>query len=164
MSSRSSPDTPLDVLVVDDDASINLLLQTRLRLRGHNVMSAANGREALDVIEARPIDLLLLDVSMPIMGGMEVLTEVRLRRLDTAVVMTTAFGAEQIETEALQRGADDFLRKPFDSTELKRVLDGTIARLQLRRTELHARDAERSDSPAATAPSPGPLLPKTIDS
>lgn len=128
-----SLDTPLNVLVVDDDASINLLLRTRLRLRGHNVMSAANGREALDLIDTRPVDLLLLDVSMPIMGGMEVLTEVRSRRLDIAVIMSTAFGSEQVEIEALQRGADDYLRKPFDSIELKAVLDRTIARLQLNR-------------------------------
>jgi serine phosphatase RsbU (regulator of sigma subunit) len=123
----------LTVLVTDDDSSINLLLQTRLRLRGLNVLSAQNGREALDILNARTVDLILLDVSMPVLGGMEVLTEVRARKLDTAIVMTTAFGSEQIAIEALRRGADDYLRKPFEAAELKAVLDRTIDRLQLHR-------------------------------
>jgi serine phosphatase RsbU (regulator of sigma subunit) len=131
--SHSLPAAELTVLVADDDSSINLLLQTRLRLRGLNVLSAQNGREALDILDAGPVDMILLDVSMPILGGMEVLTEVRARKLDTAIVMTTAFGSEQIAIEALRRGADDYLRKPFESAELKAVLDRTIDRLQLHR-------------------------------
>jgi serine phosphatase RsbU (regulator of sigma subunit) len=130
---ESPPSAGLSVLVVDDDSSINLLLQTRLRSRGLSVLSAQNGREALDILDARCIDLMLLDVSMPVMGGMEVLTEVRARKLDTAIVMTTAFGSEQVAIEALRRGADDYLRKPFESAELKAVLDRTIDRLQLHR-------------------------------
>lgn len=128
-----SAETRLNVLVVDDDPAINLLLQTRLKLRGLNVATATNGQEALDVLAAAPIDLMLLDVSMPVMGGMEVLTDVRARRLDTAVVMTTAFGSESVAIEALRAGADDYLRKPFDSVELKAVLDRTIWRLMLYR-------------------------------
>src|SRR5258705_7102477 len=80
-----------NVLVVDDDSGINLLLQTRLRLRGLNVMTAMDGREALNILDTNQVDLMLLDVSMPVMGGMQVLTDVRARKLDTAVVMTTAF-------------------------------------------------------------------------
>ncbi len=131
-----SPSSELTVLVVDDDSSINLLLQTRLRARGLNVLSAQNGREALDLIDDRCIDLMLLDVSMPVMGGMEVLTEVRARKLDIAIVMTTAFGSEQVAIEALRRGADDYLRKPFESAELKAVLDRTIDRLRLHRQNI----------------------------
>src|SRR5881397_1555524 len=74
----------LTVLVVDDDANINLLLQTRLKLRGLEVISATNGQEALDALARVPVDLMLLDVSMPVMGGMEVLAQVRARRLDVA--------------------------------------------------------------------------------
>jgi len=123
----------LNVLVVDDDPNINLLLQTRLKLRGLDVIAATNGQEALDALARGPVDLMLLDVSMPIMGGMEVLAQVRSRRLDIAVVMTTAFGSEQVAIEALRNGADDYLRKPFDSVELRAVLDRTIARLLLYR-------------------------------
>lgn len=163
---------PLSVLVVDDDSSINLLLQTRLRLRGLNVMTATNGREALDVLDAGPVDLMLLDVSMPVMGGMEVLTEVRGRKLDTAVVMTTAFGSEQVAIDALRRGADDYLRKPFDSVELKAVLDRTIDRLQLHRQNmllrqrleeqrraLEAELARAGEVQRALLPGTPPLLP-----
>jgi serine phosphatase RsbU (regulator of sigma subunit) len=123
----------LTVLVADDDFNINLLLQTRLQLRGLKVLSAQNGQEALAVLDSTRVDLIMLDVSMPVMGGMEVLTEVRARELDIAIVMTTAFGSEQIAIEALRRGADDYLRKPFESAELKAVLDRTIDRLRLHR-------------------------------
>jgi serine phosphatase RsbU (regulator of sigma subunit) len=126
-------DLSLTVLVVDDDPSINLLLQTRLRLRGLNVLSARDGQEALDVLAATEVDLLLLDVSMPVIGGLEVLSNIRQRGLDTAVIMTTAFGSEQVAIEALRAGADDYLRKPFDSVELRAVLDRTIVRLLLHR-------------------------------
>ena len=123
----------LTVLVVDDDPGINLLLRTRLGFRGLTVLSAEDGEEALDVIARTPIDMMLLDVSMPVKGGMEVLADVRARGLDLTVIMTTASGAEQVGIDAMKLGADDYLRKPFDSAELKSMLDRHIALLHKRR-------------------------------
>lgn len=121
------------VLVVDDDPDINRLLKTRLTTRGYQVDTAANGEEALARLADTTPDLLFLDVSMPGIGGLEVLDQIRARQLDMAVIMTTAFGSEQIAIDALRRGADDYLRKPFETSEFRSVLERTVTRLTLSR-------------------------------
>ncbi|MGN6358877.1 MAG: PP2C family protein-serine/threonine phosphatase [Thermomicrobiales bacterium] len=120
-------------LVVDDDPDINRLVRVRLTTRGYQVASAANGEEALRLLADEPFDLLFLDVSMPGIGGLEVLDTVRERALDLAVIMMTAFGSEQVAIEALRRGADDYLRKPFERNEFHATLDRTVRRLELSR-------------------------------
>ena len=121
------------ILVVDDDPDINRLVRVRLTTRGFTVESATNGEEALAAIAAAPPDLLFLDISMPGIGGLEVLAELRARELDLAVIMMTAFGSEAVAIEALRHGADDYLRKPFDRTEFNATLDRTVRRLELGR-------------------------------
>jgi sigma-B regulation protein RsbU (phosphoserine phosphatase) len=117
----------------DDDPDINLLFQMRLRRRGMDVRSAPDGESALDEIRASPPDLMLLDISMPGMSGLDVLERIREDKLDIAVIMTTAFGSENVAIDALRQGADDYLRKPFEPVELRAVVDRTLSRLQLRR-------------------------------
>ncbi|HEY8600739.1 MAG TPA: response regulator, partial [Thermomicrobiales bacterium] len=121
------------ILVVDDDPDINRLVRVRLTTRGFTVESATNGEEALAAIAADPPDLLFLDISMPGIGGLEVLADLRARGLDLAVIMMTAFGSEAVAIEALRHGADDYLRKPFDRTEFSATLDRTVRRLELSR-------------------------------
>ena len=121
------------ILVVDDDPDINRLVRVRLTTRGFTVESATNGEEALAAIAVDPPDLLFLDISMPGIGGLEVLAELRARELDLAVIMMTAFGSEAVAIEALRHGADDYLRKPFDRTEFGATLDRTVRRLELSR-------------------------------
>jgi phosphoserine phosphatase RsbU/P len=125
---------PTAAMVVDDDPGINRLLQVRLKSHGFaHVGSARDGQEALDAIAAAPPDLMLLAVSMPGIGGLEVLEHVRAEQLDIAVIMTTAFGSEGVAIDALRRGADDYLRKPFEPEEFRAVVDRTTARLYLQR-------------------------------
>lgn len=121
------------VLVVDDDPDINRLLRARLSSRGFTVATAANGEEALEHVLNEHVDLIFLDVSMPGMSGLEVLEQIRQHGFDTAVIMTTAFGSEQVAIEALRTGADDYLRKPFESSEFQAVLQRTVQRLDLSR-------------------------------
>lgn len=121
------------ILVVDDDPDINRLVRVRLATRGFMVETATNGEEALALIAADPPDLLFLDISMPGIGGLEVLADIRARELDLAVIMMTAFGSEAVAIEALRRGADDYLRKPFDRTEFGATLDRTVRRHELGR-------------------------------
>lgn len=133
------------VLVVDDDPDINLLLQVRLRRAGLDVRSAPDGETAIDEIMKDAPDLVLLDISMPGISGLDVLERIRDEQLDTAVIMTTAFGSETVAIDALRRGADDYLRKPFEPMELRAVVDRTMSRLQLRRQNDYLRkqlDAE----------------------
>jgi CheY-like chemotaxis protein len=129
------------VLVADDDPHINQLLSLRLAARGLSVRSAADGQEALEMIEAELPDLLVLDVSMPRKGGLEVLHWVRNERLDCGVIMATAFGSEDVATAALREGADDYLRKPFEPKELEAVVSRTIKRLELDRQNSALREA-----------------------
>ena len=121
------------VLVVDDDPDINRLVRARLSARGFAVETAASGEEALDRVAAGPPDLIFLDISMPGIDGLEVLARLRASGLDLAVIMMTAFGSETVAIEALRRGADDYLRKPFDRAEFGATLGRTVRRLELGR-------------------------------
>jgi serine phosphatase RsbU (regulator of sigma subunit) len=121
------------ILVVDDDPDINRLLRARLTARGYEVLTAVSGEEALTLLVSVPADIIFLDIALPGINGLQTLSEVRQRGLDAAVIMTTAFGSEQIAIEALRQGADDYLRKPFESEEFRRVLEHTVQRLQLER-------------------------------
>lgn len=119
------------LLVVDDDRLTNRVVQARLQKQGYEAGSAYGGEEALGMLDEFRPDLVFLDVSMPGVGGLEVLREIRARKLDAAVVMMTAYGTEEIAVEALRHGADDYLRKPFETAEFGAVLDRTVQRLRL---------------------------------
>jgi adenylate cyclase len=107
------------VLVVDDQAPNVRLLEAILTPRGYDVLTASSGEQALELIGAEEIDLVLLDILMPGMDGYEVCRRIR-DQVDTAylpVVMVTASGDEQ-KVRALEAGADDFLTKPVNQSEL----------------------------------------------
>jgi two-component system, cell cycle response regulator len=121
------------ILVVDDDPDIASLLVARLRTLGYDAEAACDGQAALARVSAAPPDLIMLDVSMPGMTGLEVLDALRARDLDLAVVLVTGWGSEDVAIDALRRGADDYLRKPFPPEELEATLRRTVGRLELRR-------------------------------
>ncbi len=129
----SRPTATRRVLVVDDEPEIAELVAVRLANSGYQVDKAHSGQQALDKLEVSPIDLVFLDVSMPGMTGLEALDLLRQRDADVAVVMMTGHGSETIVVDALRRGADDYLRKPFSSGEFNAVLERTLARLDMRR-------------------------------
>lgn len=121
------------VLIVDDDREMLALLEARLTASGFITSTAENGADGLMRIAAFKPDVVFLDVSMPGLNGLEVLQRIRAQQLDVSVVMTTAFGSEQVAVEALRNGADDYLRKPFDRHELDIVIDRVVHRLTLTR-------------------------------
>jgi sigma-B regulation protein RsbU (phosphoserine phosphatase) len=121
------------VMIVDDNPEIHDLLKARLEARGFAVQSAADGTEALaQFTQFRP-DIAFLDVTMPRLGGLDVLQVIRAQNLDMAVVLTAPMGMEQMAINALRHGADDYLRKPFDRAEFQAALDRTLTRLTLAR-------------------------------
>lgn len=124
---------PFRALVADDDGGVRDLLARFLTIEGVTVETAETGREALTRVREERPDIVLLDVAMPGRTGLDVLTHIRELGLQTAVIITTAYGTEDVVTEALRRGADDYLRKPFDRGDVLAVLDRTTARLLLRR-------------------------------
>ncbi|GHE93432.1 transcriptional regulatory protein PrrA [Streptomyces spiralis] len=107
-----------DVLVVDDDAAIRRSLERGLRLSGFAVRSAGGGAEALEAIGQAPPDVLVLDVSMPGMSGIEVCTRLRAAGQDVPVLMLSALDETADRIAGLQAGGDDYLVKPFALQEL----------------------------------------------
>jgi len=112
-----TPDTT--VLVVDDQPQNLRLLDAVLSPRGYTVLTAAGGEEALELLHAHPVDLVLLDILMPRMDGYQVCRRIRSdeRTAFVPVVMVTASGSQE-RIESLEAGADDFVQKPFDQAEL----------------------------------------------
>ena len=125
---------PTSVLVVDDEFALRKALRTSLTASGFAVEEARNGEEAVGAVRQRPFDLVLLDINMPGISGVEACQKIRGLAPQTGIVMVTVRDAENDKVNALEAGADDYVTKPFRLREL-------IARLRavLRRT--HARDA-----------------------
>ncbi|MBI5441411.1 MAG: response regulator, partial [Deltaproteobacteria bacterium] len=111
------------VLVVDDDALVRSLMVGILRQEGHQVDEAQDGRDALARIAAAAYDLVLTDLKMPDLSGLELLQQGRRLRPDTRWILITAFGSIPNAVEAMKAGASDYLTKPLKSPdELRRVV------------------------------------------
>ncbi len=116
MDSQAAKSGP--VLVVDDDPHIRELCRLYLINAGYQVIEASNGREALDIVDKTPVDLVVLDVMMPEMDGFDVLEYIRDRDDWLPVIMLTAMGDEEDRILGLDMGADDYIIKPFSPKEL----------------------------------------------
>jgi len=106
------------ILVVDDDKSVRDSLKMVLEFESYEVLFAENGQEALRQLAATPIDLILLDVKMAGMDGLEVLQRVREKKAELPVVMISGHGTIETAVEATKLGAFDFLPKPLDRDKL----------------------------------------------
>lgn len=106
------------VLVVDDENSIRNILQRILEEAGYDVATAANGQEALDKVSQLMPEVVVLDIKMPGMSGMEVLQRIATNWPDVGVVMASAIGHTQIAVDAMKRGAYDYITKPFSRADL----------------------------------------------
>ncbi|MBG9787837.1 response regulator transcription factor [Brevibacillus laterosporus] len=107
----------MKVLVVDDENSLQNLMRLTLEIEGYQVLVAANGEEALAQWEQRP-DMIILDVMLPDIDGYQLLREFREKDSDIPIIMLTAKGQINDKLLGLQLGADDYITKPFHSTEL----------------------------------------------
>ncbi|MCX5854679.1 MAG: response regulator [Deltaproteobacteria bacterium] len=107
------------ILIVDDYPSTRQLISDALNQSGYyEISEAENGREALDKCSQNPFDLVISDVMMPVMGGMELLNRLREMSPETFVIMITAHPAMELTVSAMKKGAIDFLRKPFNIDDL----------------------------------------------
>jgi DNA-binding NtrC family response regulator len=122
-----TPQTKGKILVIDDEVDIREGLELLLMSEGYSVETAHNGREGLQKLEAANYDLALLDLMMPDMSGMEVLTEVRQRDRETPIFMITAYGSVERAVEAIKNGANDYFSKPWDNEKLIIEIDRMIA-------------------------------------
>lgn len=116
------------VLIVDDDKSVRNFLEKFLKQKGYLwVKSVSTGKEALDIIEKDRIKLVLLDIKLPGMDGIEVLRKIKKIKPDTDVIMITGFPEESTAKEALKLGAYDYIMKPFDLAYLELCVFTKIA-------------------------------------
>lgn len=117
------------ILIVDDEPRYLRLLEANLRTEGYEVVTAADGAQAVDVFTNQPIDLVLMDVMMPKLDGFGATQRIR-EFSNTPIIILTAKGDEQDRVRGLDLGADDYLVKPFSATELLARVRAVLRRAQ----------------------------------
>ena len=110
-------DAEAKILVVDDESQIARVLKTTLSSQGYGVRSAGNGQEALDELKVWPADLVITDLRMPVMDGLELCKHIRAHS-NVPIIVLSVKGEEAIKVQALDAGADDYITKPFSVNEL----------------------------------------------
>lgn len=121
---------PTTILIVDDKASFRNVVRDYLTEEGFRTVTAENGRDALYAARHEKPDLILLDIMMPGMSGLEMLARFR-EFSDVPVIMLTAVGKPSIKVDGLNKGADDYVTKPFDTDELKARIRALLRRAAL---------------------------------
>jgi DNA-binding response OmpR family regulator len=116
------------VLVVDDDVTVREVVVSYLRAGGHTVVEAADGSDALRAMRSDPADLVVLDLMMPGIDGLEVCRRLRAAG-DVPIIMLTALGAEVDRVVGLESGADDYVTKPFSPRELVLRVEALLRRV-----------------------------------
>src|SRR6476659_7615726 len=149
----SIPDLPPDVtseatsrghiLVIDDEPDIRESLEALLSSENYRVELAANAIEGLKRLEGSAYDLVLLDLMMPDKSGMQVLEEVRARDRETPIFLITAYGSVEVAVNALKRGANDYVSKPWDNEKLLIEIERMISKRQLEQENTELKRALR---------------------
>src|SRR5262249_35631056 len=135
-------------LVVDDERKMRRILQMVLERMGIDSVAAESGAEALQRFEAERIDLILTDLKMPGLGGIELLRELRARDGEVPVIVLTAFGTVQTAVEAMKLGAVDYVLKPFDLDAIEVVIRRALDLSRYRTQNRYFREREE-EAPAA---------------
>ncbi len=121
------PNPGCTILLVDDEPEVLRLFKRILSVEGTLILAAQTGAEALEIARRTPLDLVILDVKLPDVSGTEVLR--RLRRIDPGVpvIMVTSYGSVETVLASMKLGAFDYLTKPFDNREIRRVAREALA-------------------------------------
>jgi DNA-binding NtrC family response regulator len=116
------------ILIVDDEKGVLLVLRDALSKLsdGYHIVTAQNGREGLDLALAEPFDLVITDVRMPVMGGVELTEAIKSARPDTPVIWMTAHGFALVEDDAARLGVLQCLQKPLDLAEIRQAVQQAL--------------------------------------
>ena len=128
------------VLVVDDEESVRSMVAVLLQKEGYQVSTAQGGEEALDLLSEQTFDLLLSDIRMPRMDGLQLLDRVRALYPEITVIMMSAFGTVDLAVEGMKRGAYDYISKPFKPDEILLALKKAEERESLRRENIRLKE------------------------
>jgi two-component system NtrC family response regulator len=132
------------ILIVDDEKNYLLVLQAVLDEEGFEILTAQSGKEALEILKRSDIDLVLTDMKMPVMDGIELLEHIKARDPDLPVIMMTAHGTVDKAVEAMQKGAYNYLLKPFDNERLIIYVNKAISMYRVFKENRLLRDAVES--------------------
>jgi two-component system KDP operon response regulator KdpE len=119
------------ILVVDDEPQIRRVMRTTLSANGYEVTDARSGEEAVGRLQAASFDLVLLDINMPGLGGLETCRAIRDVKTAVAIIMLTVRNSEKDKVQALDAGADDYVTKPFGAHELLARIRATLRRTSI---------------------------------
>ncbi len=134
MTQRDDP--PAEILVVDNDPAHAEVVQEALQRSGYRVTTAHSGRQAVELLEKRHFDVVITDLVMNDLDGMEVLKKAKELDPDTEVILLTGHGTIESAVEAMQHGAFNYLLKPLDVKQLRAVTQKAVENVQLRRTNV----------------------------
>ncbi len=137
------------LLIVDDDPFITESLKVGLGSRGHEVFAGHNGKEGVELVDELTPDLVIIDMTMPIMDGLEATEQIR-QQSDVPIIMLTAETDEEDVINALQTGVDEFLGKPFRLNELAARIEAIMRRRQWDQTKTEAEIAQLKQNLMAT--------------
>src|SRR3989338_10118289 len=121
------------ILIVDDEESIREFLEIMLRREKYEVATASNAKKALKTLEKENFDMVITDIQMPEMNGIELLGKIKDTDSDTVVIMVTAYGSTESAVEAMKLGAYDYITKPFKIDELKIIIKNALDNRTLKR-------------------------------
>lgn len=141
---------PANILLVDHDELVRESVTRTLTRGGHRVVPFGDARTALAQLAAEPFGLLIAEAKLPGMTGIELLEEARKQRPDMPVILMAAYTSMRAALEAMRRGADDFIQKPFEKDELLLLVSGALENAALRRENLALRHAAGLGQPPAT--------------
>ncbi len=142
-SAQPEPQAIPRVLVVDDEQAIRDILADFLSMEGYQVSTAENGSVALQELEKAHFDLVLSDLKMPIMGGLELLEKLREGNLEAALVLMTGFGTVESAIHAMKRGAFDYVLKPFKVEEVVHIVQRGIDQQRLKLENMQLKETLR---------------------
>ncbi|PWT93608.1 MAG: hypothetical protein C5B54_01600, partial [Acidobacteria bacterium] len=127
------------LLIVDDEPASRYGIKKALSPFRFNFSEAADGKEAFEKITTLVPDIVIIDINLPQMDGLSVLTEVKKQNVPSVVIVITAYGSEKIAVEAMKKGAYDYIAKPYDIEELRMVISRAMESLQLKEENLQLR-------------------------
>ena len=132
------------ILIVDDEKNYPLILSAVLQEEGYEALTADSGHEALAILERSDVDLVLTDMKMPSMDGIELLEHIKARDPDLPVIMMTAYGTVEKAVEAMQKGAYNYIIKPFDNERLIIYVEKAIVMYRVVKENRYLRNAVES--------------------
>lgn len=124
------------ILIIDDEISIRLALEKYLKQSGHTVFTAADGEEALKILERKPVDLALVDLVLPKVDGLSVIRRMKVLSPETISIVLTGFGTITSAVEAMKSGAYHYLTKPFDLKDIGAIIQRALDQKEFKRENI----------------------------